>query len=132
MAKKKFALVFCIKDKQCSVVRYEDISWEPSLGTISLVAWRVMKKKVLVTSSWNQAKVIQFSGKSIFYIFKLVYKILFGTINDEPIISWQFMNGCSALGVSLSPCKKAPLPYIKTVIFFYLQFLFLNIYLFGL
>ena len=87
MAEKKFALVFWIEDEQYSVVRYEDISGEPSLGAISLVAWRVMKKKVLVTSSWYQAKVIQFSGESIFYILKLLYKILCGTINDEPIVS---------------------------------------------
>ena len=67
MAENKFALVFWIKDKQYSVVRYEDISGEPSLCAILLVAWRAMKK-VLVTLSWHQAKVIKFSGKSIFYI----------------------------------------------------------------
>jgi hypothetical protein len=64
----KFALVFWNDDQQFSVGKEEDITVEAKLGEIRPVAWRVKKKKKgEVITSWYEAKILQFSGKLIFY-----------------------------------------------------------------
>ena len=66
MAEKKFALVFWSDNQQYSVVAYEDIVGEAKLGEILPVAWRI-RKKGEVKTCWYEAKILQLSGKFIFY-----------------------------------------------------------------
>jgi hypothetical protein len=47
-------------------VAYEDIVGEAKLGEIFPVAWQI-RKKGEVKTCWYEAKILQLSGKFIFY-----------------------------------------------------------------